>query len=141
MRGPAGWFFSIAALWLVWAVPCAAQGPSRDLHCENATNPRGVKTPHPQLSWAVPSPRAPRAYQILVASSEEKLKADEGDLWDSGRVMSDGHTARYQGKPLASLQRCYWKVRVWNDYDTANGYSDTANWQMGVMSFDGPEGK
>ena len=26
-----------------------------------------------------------------------------GGLEDSGRVMSDGHTARYQGKPLASL--------------------------------------
>src|ERR1700688_705612 len=112
MRRPVNYLLSIAALCLVWAAPAAAQGPARELHCENATNPRGVKTAHPQLSWAVPSPRAPRAYQILVASSEEKLKADEGDLWDSGRVMSDGHTARYQGKPLMSLERCYWKVRV-----------------------------
>jgi alpha-L-rhamnosidase len=138
-------FLSVAALCLVWAAsptPAAAQsGAIRDLRCENATNPRGVKTPHPQLSWSWAQPRAPRAYQVLVASSEEKLKADEGDLWDSGRVMSDGHTAQYQGKPLSSLQRCFWKVRVWNDYDTTAGYGEPASWQMGVMSFDGPDAK
>ncbi len=133
----------ITALCLAWIspTPAAAQGTPRDLRCENTTNPRGVKAPRPQLSWVVPSPRAPRAYQVLVASSEEKLKADDGDLWDSGRVLSDRKTAQYQGKPLSSLQRCFWKVRVWNDYDTQGGYSDPASWQMGLLFFGDPEAK
>jgi alpha-L-rhamnosidase len=132
----------IAALCLAWAIvptPSAAQGPIRDLRCENTTNPRGVKAPQPQFSWSWGQPRPPRAYQVLVASSEEKLKADDGDLWDSGRVLSDRKTAQYQGKALQSLQRCFWKVRVWNDYDTTGGYSDSASWEMGVLLFDGPE--
>jgi alpha-L-rhamnosidase len=107
-------------------------GGIRDLRCENAINPRRVKASHPQLSWAF-GPAPQRAYQILVAASEEKLKADDGDLWDSGRIMSDRKTAQYQGKSLTSLQRCYWKIRVWNDYDTASGYSDPAIWQMGIL--------
>jgi alpha-L-rhamnosidase len=130
----------ITALCLVWTVdptPTFAQTFGRDLRCENATNPRGIKTAHPRLSWSSATPRPPRAYQILVASSEEKLKADEGDLWDSGRVMSEKTTAQYQGKALSSLQHCFWKVRIWNDYDTAGGYSDPANWQMGVLTFSG----
>jgi alpha-L-rhamnosidase len=133
----------ITALCLAWAVsgiPSAAQsGAIRDLRCENATNPRGVKAPRPQLSWSWAQVRPPRAYQVLVASSEEKLKADDGDLWDSGRVLSDRKTVQYQGKALSSLRRCFWKVRVWNDYDTAGGYSDPATWEMGVLLFDGPE--
>jgi alpha-L-rhamnosidase len=135
----------IAALCLAWAVtppPAAAQGGAiRDLRCENAANPRGVKALRPQLSWSWGQPRPPRAYQVLVASSEEKLKADDGDLWDSGRVLSDRKTVQYQGKALSSLQRCFWKVRVWNDYDTSGGYSEPASWEMALLFFDGPEAK
>src|ERR1051326_5980551 len=143
MRGWTHCASFVAALGLVWTVgptPAGAQAGLRDLRCENATNPRGVKTPHPRLSWLFgPSPQ--RAYQVLVATSEEKLNANEGDLWDSGRVRSDRKTAQYQGKPLESLQRCFWKVRVWNDYYTAGGYSDPASWEMGVLFFDDRTGK
>ena len=138
MRGSTHYALLITALCMTWALdptPAAAQPVLRDLRCENATNPRGVKTPHPRLTWVFgPSPQ--RAYQVLVATSEEKLNANEGDLWDSGRVRSDQKTAQYQGKPLASLQRCFWKVRVWNDYYAAGGYSDPASWEMGVLFFD-----
>ncbi|HLJ15025.1 MAG TPA: hypothetical protein VKV15_11050 [Bryobacteraceae bacterium] len=91
--------------------------------------------PRPQLSWLFGG-RPPRAYQVLVASSEKKLKANEGDLWDSGRVLSAQTTAQYKGKALSSLQHCFWKVREWNDYDTATGYSEPASWQMGLLFFD-----
>ena len=136
MRGWASCALFVTAVCLVWAVDpttAAAQAPVRDLRCENTTNPRGVKALHPQLSWVNPAPQ--RAYQVLVASSEEKLKADEGDLWDSGRVKSDQKTAQYQGKPLSSLQRCFWKVRVWGDYYSAGGYTDPASWEMGLLFF------
>src|ERR1700722_19834865 len=137
-------FFITALCLVVAAYPtaAAAQGAAiHDLRCDNAVNPRGVKTPRPQLSWTWAQARTPRAFQVLVASSEEKLKADEGDLWDSGRVLSDKKTVQYQGRPLTSLQHCFWKVRVWNDYDTAGGYTEPANWQMGLLFFDSPESK
>jgi alpha-L-rhamnosidase len=139
MRGLTNCTLLIAALCLVWTANptrVTAQGMAgiRDLRCENAINPRAVKTQHPQLSWEF-GPTTPRAYQILVATSEEKLKADSPDLWDSGRVISDTKTAQYEGKPLPSLQRCYWKVRVWNDYDTASLYTEPASWQMALSPF------
>src|SRR4029077_5892537 len=65
---------AVCLAWTVGPTPAAAQGPIRDLRCENATNPRGVKAPRPQLSWTWGQPRPPRAYQVLVASSEQKLK-------------------------------------------------------------------
>jgi alpha-L-rhamnosidase len=76
-----------------------------------------------------------KAYQILVASSEEKLKAGEGDLWDSGKVASDQSAQiPYQGQTLSSRQHCYWKVRVWDKNGEASGYSDPATWEMGLLS-------
>jgi hypothetical protein len=126
------------ALCLVWATtstPAAAQGGPYDLHCENATSPQGITAPHPELSWTVNSAVMQRAYQVLVASSEEKLKNNEADLWDSGQVISDKKTVRYQGKPLQSLQHCYWKVRLWDTYYQATLYSAPASWKMGLLFF------
>ena len=135
---------SVAAACLLWAAastPAAAQQGAHDLKCNGALNPRGVRTPHPQLSWTINPVMIQRAYQILVASSEEKLKNDEGDLWDSGKVVSDQTSAQYRGRDLSSQQRCYWKVRIWGAYYSAGAYSDSAIWDMGVLLFDRPEGK
>jgi alpha-L-rhamnosidase len=135
----------VSALCLLWAVgsaPAFAQGGNvRDLKCENEINPRGVKSEHPRLSWSWAAAAPPRAYQILVASSEEKLRANEADLWDSGQVRTDKKTAEYQGKPLSSFQHCYWKIRVWSDYDTPGFYTESANWQMALLPFGEPETK
>jgi alpha-L-rhamnosidase len=91
--------------------------------------PLGIDSRVPRLSWKLESGNLKletrsvaeiargvrqRAYQILVASSEELLKQDKGDLWDSGKVASDQSVnVEYAGKPLTSNQRCFWKVRVW----------------------------
>jgi alpha-L-rhamnosidase len=144
MRRPANYALFLISLCLVWAIgptPAAAQEGPRDLRCENATNPRGVKTPQPQLSWTLSPAVVQHAYQILVASSEEKLKADEGNLWDSGKVISAQKTVPYHGKALSSLQHCYWKVRIWGAYYSPSGYTETANWEMGLLFFDKPEAK
>ena len=130
----------LIVLCLAWATGYGSESVVRvgDLHCEYATNPLSVDTAHPRLSWRLTSPRRGEmqtAYQILVAHSEEKLKAGEGDLWDSGKVISDRSIqVPYQGKALSSRQRCYWKVRVWSKDDEASAYSDPATWEMGLLS-------
>src|SRR3989442_8343258 len=88
------------------------------LRCEHLENPLGIDAAQPRLSWILDSTgrgQKQTAYQILVASSAENLKADRGDLWDSGKVPSD-QTAFiiYGGQPLASRQEYFWKVRAWD---------------------------
>lgn len=121
-------------------LPAFAQAP-HDLQCEKATSPRGVKSPNPRLSWVLNPGMVQHGYQVLVASSEEKLKADEGDLWDSGKVVSEQTSTQYRGKELSSLQRCYWKVRIWGAYYSAGSYSDPATWDVGLLFFDKQETK
>ena len=125
---------------LAWATGYGAHAAVSvgGLRCEYATNPLGVEVAHPRLSWLLTSPQRGEmqtAYQVLVASSEEKLKAGEGDLWDSGKVASDQSAQiPYQGQTLSSRQHCYWKVRVWDKNGEASGYSDPATWEMGLLS-------
>src|SRR3974390_2181685 len=112
----------LVAAVLPWAgrAPAAALASlsPRRLQCEYLDNPLGIDSTVPRLSWVVVSPhRAQKqtAYQILVASSEAELKADRGDLWDTGKVTTDQTLqVAYSGQALKSSQRCFWKVRVWD---------------------------
>ncbi|MBN1417212.1 MAG: family 78 glycoside hydrolase catalytic domain [Planctomycetes bacterium] len=108
------------------------------LRCEYLTDPLGIGTLAPRLSWIIESPaRGERqtAYRILVASGPETLARGEGDLWDSGKVAS-GETAQitYAGKPLASRARCHWKVRIWDKDGIASPWSSPALWTMGLLA-------
>ncbi|HLI33590.1 MAG TPA: alpha-L-rhamnosidase, partial [Terriglobia bacterium] len=83
-------------------------GPSApfDLRCEYLTNPVGIDVRQPRFSWVLQDSdrgELQSAYQILVATSPQRLARDEGDQWDSGKVTSDNSIqVVYAGKPLAS---------------------------------------
>ena len=75
------------------------------------------------------------AYQILVAASEATLRTGHGDLWDSGKAdSSQSVQVPYGGKPLSSRQRCWWKVRVWDEHGKTSAWSEPAQWSMGLLS-------
>ena len=123
----------------VVATPLLAALVPADLRCEYAAKPLAIESPEPRLSWILhgdPEERgqAQTAYRVLVASSADVLKRDEGDLWDSGRAASDRtiHVA-YAGRPLASSMRCYWKVQVWDAHGRASPWSEPATWSMGLL--------
>jgi hypothetical protein len=123
--------------------------PTR-LRCEYRENPLGVDVVKPRLSWVIEE-RSQKSevrglrqteYQILVASSEELLKKDKGDLWDSGKVLSDQQNQiAYAGKPLASRMQCWWKVRTWTCSSlnpeprplNPSSWSSSAVWTMGLL--------
>ena len=117
---------------------CAGAATLSGLRCEYAENPLGIDVPHPRLSWTINSERrgeAQAAYQVLVASSRELLNADRGDVWDTGKVMSDQSiNVPYGGSPLRSRQRCFWKVRIWDREGRATAYSETAWWESALLS-------
>src|SRR5438045_479471 len=111
--------------------------PAESLTCEYQRNPLGIDIPNPRLSWRLEaSERDVRqtAYQIVVAGSLSALEAGGGVLWDSGRVASRQSTHRvYDGLPLQSRQRCFWKVRIWDADGQVTAWSDPGNWEMGLL--------
>jgi alpha-L-rhamnosidase len=109
-----------------------------NLRCEHRHDPLGVDVLVPRLSWNIESPdrnQKQTAFQILVADSEEILRQDQGNLWDSGRVQSDETIdIVYAGKPLRSHERCFWKARVWDREGQPSTWSAPAHWSMGLLS-------
>ncbi|MGO8930628.1 MAG: family 78 glycoside hydrolase catalytic domain [Limisphaerales bacterium] len=107
------------------------------LRCECRVDPLGIEEPAPRLSWIVESgQRGQRqtACRLLVASSEKLLSKDQGDLWDTGKIASDETIGTpYQGRPLVSHQRCFWKVKVWDKDGRESPWSKAAMWSMGLL--------
>ncbi len=108
------------------------------LRCEYRVNPFGIDAASPRLSWMATAPgrgQKQTAYQILVASSPDKLTASQADLWNSGKVQSDSSAhIVYAGKPLVSEMPCYWKVRCWDKEDNPSPWSRTAEWSVGLLN-------
>lgn len=110
----------------------------RNLSCEQMVNPLGIDSKAPRLSWQIHSGQRDiqqTAYQILVADSPEQLNADEGNIWNSGKVES-GHSINipYDGKKLKSRMACYWKVKVWSKNGESK-WSEPACWSMGPLYY------
>ena len=119
------------------ALAAASEGAApRRIRCESMENPLGIDIAHPLLSWQLQDTRRgarQTAYQIRVASSADTLA--QGDVWDSGPVNSaQSVNVAYAGPALASRQRYYWQVRVWDQQGQASAYSEAGWWEMGLLS-------
>ncbi|HEU5396546.1 MAG TPA: hypothetical protein VFV81_05210, partial [Verrucomicrobiae bacterium] len=135
--------FPISCAFLLFAVArvsAAMETPTPvHLRCEYRVNPDGIGETTPRLAWqlqADPVARGVRqtAYQILVASSPEQLQTGRGDLWDTGKIPSDAmQQIDYGGKPPASREQCWWRVRVWDEHGQPSAWSEPAHWSMGLL--------
>lgn len=126
----------IAAVSLLSCNQQASLQPEQ-LRTEYLTDPLGIDITTPRLSWQINSKERgllQGAYQVLVASSKEKLDQEEGDLWDSKKVSSDRSVSvTYAGRPLTSRTGCYWKVKVWDQKGNESAWSQPAHWTIGLL--------
>jgi alpha-L-rhamnosidase len=109
-----------------------------NLTCEYSTDPIGLDVRQPRLSWkADAKQRGARqtAYQIRVVEDPATFETPSaGVLWDTGKVLSDASVhVPYAGADLRSSQRCYWRLRLWDENDAVSDWSDTALWEMGLL--------
>ncbi len=127
---------------MLWVLSACHQEPSDlepiELRCEYLENPVGIDAQNPRLSWKLSAQgrsRSQSAYQILVASSEELLAEDIGDLWDSEKTASDrSFYLPYEGRALSSGQHCFWKVKTWDQDDVASKWSEASLWTMALLN-------
>jgi hypothetical protein len=96
--------------------------------CQWQDNPGNVSNALPTFSWKTEGQQS--SYQILVASDLSTLKANKGDLWDSGKITSKKRIGiSYAGGTLKRNTVYYWKVRVWTDGDVSE-YSEPKSFKM-----------
>lgn len=133
-------FPGISAMLVLCAASLSAASPVavQQLRCEYRVEPMELDAARPRLSWILTSAQRGQkqtAYQILAAANRSTLGRNRGELWDSGRVVSD-ETAHivYNGRPLSSHQSVWWKVRTWNQNGQASTWSAPASWTTGLMN-------
>lgn len=108
---------------------------TNDLRVEFTKNPLGLDEPRPRFSWIPVSSfrnSFQKAYRIIVGSLDNISKG-VGDIWDSGIVESSDNVVEYQGPPLKSFTRYYWRVRWWDNEGRDSGWSDIAWFETGIM--------
>lgn len=111
------------------------------LTCEYLTNPVGIGTDKPRFSWQLASEtgqhdEGQQAFQILVATSENKLQADEGDVWTSGWIQSDQQTlVKFKGVSLVSNTTYFWKVKIIDRNGTTSNWSETARFSTSLLDY------
>ena len=103
---------------------------------EGFLNPIGYYEAQPRFSWQL-NPQAKiqtqTAYQIQVASNSEFSTSTL--LWDSKKVASSQNAwLRYQGSPLNSRQKVYWRVKVWDEQQQASSWSNTQSIELGLLN-------
>ncbi len=128
--------FALVSVTLFFSHQALALEPTT-LRVEYQSNPFGIDSREPRLSWVDVSNRRAEiqtGYQVLVASTPELLNQNRGDLWDSGKVSSaEQNQIAYQGRKLTSRVHCYWKVKVWDRDGIPSGWSHPATWSMGLL--------
>ena len=114
--------------------------PVAELSVEYDPLPVALDIPNPRFSWIMDMEgrgRKQTAYQILVASSIEKLVADEGDSWNTGLLGSDQSSQiTYEGLPLVSNREYFWKVRIRDEAGKLHPFSITGKFSTGYLTED-----
>ena len=100
-------------------------------------NPQGIGTTSPRLSWIVSGNERnieQFSYQILAASSLEKLNKGEADLWNTTEVKSNQSVnIPYAGVGLTSRSTVYWKVKVKTNKGESE-WSNPASFSIGLLA-------
>ncbi len=108
-----------------------------NLRCEYKSNPVGIDVASPRLSWELVSSERgtlQSAYQLRVATSIADLTKRKL-IWDSGKKDTDQSIhVPYQGPALKTGERYYWQVEVWDNHGGDSGWSEPADWEMGLLS-------
>ena len=108
------------------------------LKCENKVNPLGIETRNPRLNWILNSTERDQmqsAYRIIVSDNSKSLKLNIGNIWDSKKVISDKSIlVEFNGMPLQSGKKYFWKVKVWNKDGIESSWSVDATFLTGLFN-------
>ena len=99
--------------------------------------PLVIESEQPLFSWIVNVEgfnKSQTAYQVLVASSEDKLNESDADLWNSDKTNSTKSAfVKYKGKALKAMETYYWKVKIWDEEGLVSNWSSVQEFKMGLM--------
>ncbi len=102
-----------------------------DLRVEHLRKPLAVDATHPVFSWKLRSSHTEvrqKGYRLQVFEDSTALEA----FWDSGDVLGGSPYCEYQGPPLQSHTRYYWKIQV-ADGQGGKTHSNISSFETGYF--------
>lgn len=106
-----------------------------DLKSDHLENPLGIDNTNPRLSWRLEDKRdgaKQTAYRILVSTDSASLFKNNGDAWDTGKILSEEQLVSYEGEALVPFTRYFWKVILWDAWQEESN-SDIHSFETGMM--------
>jgi alpha-L-rhamnosidase len=117
---------------LTAGLACYAQIKVQHPLIENQVDPISIDALSPRLSWQL---SAGNKRDVVQTAYEIKIKQGKKLVWNSGKIMSDQSVyIPYKGEKLLSGKKYYWQVRVWDNTGKASVWSESASWQMGLLT-------
>lgn len=107
------------------------------LTCDFRENPIGVDNYQPLFGWLFHSSSDniyQKSYEIIVSEFLDDIEHYKGNNWSSGIVHGSNNIhVKYEGEPLKSFTRYYWRVRVFDMDGNSSEWSDVASFQMAML--------
>ena len=131
--------YLLGAIMLLPFVSCTTNkgtlAPNNLTVSEGFTNPVGFYDGKPTFSWKLPADVQGQSTWSLIVASSPDLLPDKADLWESGRIESDQTLfVKYEGKKLSSKQKVYWQVKFWDNNGNESQWSETARFELGLLT-------
>ncbi len=112
---------------------------AKDLQCEHLTNPLGIDATNPRFTWRLNTPSV-SAYQIIVGIDSLQVSKGIGNVWQSGKIISNDQLVVYKGQALKPFTQYFWTVLT--DKTAVNqpiatfetGMMEAKNWQGAWIS-------
>ena len=130
---------AVACLIFYTSFIIAAPGPLQPsrLSCGYENNPLGIDTKTPRFSWtliAASRNQLQSAYELIVSDNLNNIQKAAESSWTTGKISSSQSLhIIYNGKPLQSFKRYYWRVRVYNQQNLASDWSETAWFETAML--------
>ena len=105
----------------------------KNLKCEYLENPIGIDRINPRLSWQIVSDKRnvkQQQFQIQVATDEEFKNI----VWNMHTFSEKSIHIPYEGAPLESKKRYFYRVKVWISKEEESDWSNTCFWEMGLIN-------
>lgn len=96
------------------------------LQTEHMKNPVGINLAKPFLSWICEGGVTQTAYEIRAFSANH-------EIWNSGKVQTNVMHTNFS-MPLKSRQIVGWQVRLWDENNEADVWSEIAEFEMGLLN-------
>lgn len=127
---------SLLLLNVLFFFDLSAQLVPGGLQCEHLVNPLGIDVPNPRLSWQLDDPRKgaiQTAYQMIVSTDSVSVANGKGDIWDTGKMLSDSMLIIFLGQKLQPFTKYFWQVRTWDQEGKQSEKNPVASFETGLM--------